>query len=48
MNIGLYLFVTFKKKLYYMAQKTDLDVKMFFFKDGGLNGAKADVLKGHF
>ena len=31
---------------FYMVQKTDLGVKMFF-KDGRFNGANADVLKGH-
>ena len=31
-----------------MALKTDLGVKMGFFKDGKFNGAKQNVLKVHF
>ena len=34
-------------KWFYMALKTDLVVKMGFFKDFQYNGAK-NVLKGHF
>ena len=31
-----------------MAQKTDPAVKMGFYKDGGFNNAKVNVLEGHF